>query len=145
MRRLAGLRHRSRGQALVEFSLAFGVFVLVVFGLIDLGRVVYAHNSLSEAAREGARYGSVQARSSNDIPGIESFTVDRVIGIGGVTATAECIRTGTIVLACKQNDTLEVRAEADVEMLTPVIAQLFSAIGLNPIGLGSTSQVLVNN
>jgi Flp pilus assembly protein TadG len=145
MRGIGGGRHRSRGQALVEFSLAFSVFVLIVFGLIDLGRVVYAHNSLSEAAREGARWGSVQARSSTDIPGIEAFTVDHVIGIGGVTATAACIRTGTIVLPCQQNDTLEVRAEADVEMLTPVIAQLMSGMGLNPIGLGSTSQVLVNN
>jgi Flp pilus assembly protein TadG len=138
-------RRRSRGQALVEFSIAFLVFVFVVFGIIDLGRVVYAHNALSEAAREGARYGSVQARSATDIPGIEAFTVDHVTAIPDVTATAQCIRTGAVVLACHQYDTLEVRAEADVEMLTPLLSQLMGGLGLNPISLSSTSQVLVNN
>ena len=143
MRRL--LHRASRGQALVEFSLVFPLVLLLIFGLIDIGRLVYAHNALSEAAREGARYGSVQARSAADVAGIEAFTVSRVAGIGGVTATATCIRPGVVVLPCAQFDTLEVRASARMEMITPVIAQLMSAIGLNPFDLESAAQVLVNN
>lgn len=136
---------RSRGQALVEFSLVFPLMLLLVFGLIDLGRLVYANNALSQAAREGARYGSVQARSANSIAGIEAYTVSRVAGIGGVTARATCIRPGTVVLACAPNDTLEVRAQVTVGMITPVIGQLMSAAGLNPFNLQSTANVLVNN
>jgi Flp pilus assembly protein TadG len=138
-------RERGRGQALVEFSLVFPLMLLLVFGLIDLGRLVYTNNALSEAAREGARYGSVQARSATDIAGIEAYTVSRVAGIGGVTATATCIRPGTVVLACAPNDTLEVEAQVSVGMITPVIGQLMSAAGLNPFGLRSTASVLVNN
>ncbi|HET7604202.1 MAG TPA: TadE/TadG family type IV pilus assembly protein [Gemmatimonadales bacterium] len=144
MRRLFR-RHRDadRGQALVEFGLVLPLLLLLIFGLVDLGRAVYAQNALSEAARDGARWGSVQARAGNDIPGIEAYTVDRVDAIGGVTATATC--TASSVLGCSPNDVLTVRAEADLEMITPVLAQLMGAMGLNPLHLSSTSEVLVNN
>ncbi len=119
--------------------------LLLVFGLIDLGRLVYTNNALSEAAREGCALGSVKARSANEIAGIEAYTVSRVTGIGGVTATATCIRPGTVVLKCAPNDTLEVQAQVSVGMITPVIGQLMSAAGLNPFDLRSTASVLVNN
>jgi Flp pilus assembly protein TadG len=142
---LSSRRGQSRGQALVEFSLVFPLMLLLVFGLIDLGRLVYTNNALSEAAREGARWGSVQARSASDIAGIEAHTVGQVAGIGGVTATATCIRPGTVVMACAPNDTLEVEAQVTVGMITPVISQLMSVAGLNPFDLTSTASVLVNN
>jgi Flp pilus assembly protein TadG len=143
--RFAPGKERGRGQALVEFALVFPLLLLLVFGLIDLGRLVYANNALSEAAREGARYGSVQARSATSIAAIEAYTVSHVVGIGGVTATATCIRPGVVVMPCAPNDTLEVRARVTVDMITPVIAQLMTAAGLNPFNLQSTANVLVNN
>ena len=69
----------------------------------------------------------------------------QVAGIGGVTATATCIRPGTVVMACAPNDTLEVEARVTVGMITPVISQLMSVAGLNPFDLTSTASVLVNN
>lgn len=53
--RLDLARGRERGQALVEFSLAIIVFLVMVVGLFDLGRGVYTFNGVSEAAREIAR------------------------------------------------------------------------------------------
>jgi Flp pilus assembly protein TadG len=50
---------RSTGQALVEFSLALMVFVVILMGIFDLGRAVYMYNGVSEAAREIARRTSV--------------------------------------------------------------------------------------
>jgi Flp pilus assembly protein TadG len=58
MRKL--LRERS-GQSLVEFALVLPIFMLLLFGLIDGGRLVYQHSVLSQAAREGARLASVEA------------------------------------------------------------------------------------
>jgi Flp pilus assembly protein TadG len=52
---------RSRGQSLVEFALVIPIFLLLLFGLIDGGRLVYQHSVLSQAAREGARLASVEA------------------------------------------------------------------------------------
>ena len=52
---------RGRGQTLVEFALVLPVFLLLVFGLIDMGRFVYLSSTLSQAAREGARVAAVEA------------------------------------------------------------------------------------
>ncbi|CAA9284424.1 MAG: Similar to TadZ/CpaE, associated with Flp pilus assembly [uncultured Chloroflexia bacterium] len=48
-----------RGQTMVEFALVFPVFILLVLGIVDLGRAVWQYSTLSNAAREGARYGIV--------------------------------------------------------------------------------------
>jgi Flp pilus assembly protein TadG len=48
-------RHRGRGQALVEFALVIPVFLLLLMAVFDLGRAVFAYNSVTNAAREGAR------------------------------------------------------------------------------------------
>jgi hypothetical protein len=56
--RSAGRRH-SPGQALVEFSIALIPFMLLLMGVLDLGRGIYAMNATSEAAREIARATSV--------------------------------------------------------------------------------------
>ena len=52
---------RASGQTLVEFAAVIPVFLLMVFGIIDVGRVVYMNSVLSQAAREGARLGAVEA------------------------------------------------------------------------------------
>jgi len=44
-----------KGQALVEFALILPVFLLLLFGLFDLGRAVYAWSTINNAAREAAR------------------------------------------------------------------------------------------
>jgi Flp pilus assembly protein TadG len=58
-RRSAPRRGSERGQALVEFALALTIFILLVMGILDLGRGIYMYNSVSEAAREIARVTSV--------------------------------------------------------------------------------------
>lgn len=51
-------RDRQRGQSTVEFGASALVLVLLLFGLIDLGRVFYFDVGLQSAAREGARQAS---------------------------------------------------------------------------------------
>ena len=58
LRMPAPFRRRSthrRGQALVEFALVIPVFLVLMVALFDLGRAVFAYNTLTNAAREGAR------------------------------------------------------------------------------------------
>jgi hypothetical protein len=45
-----------RGSTLVEFSLTGSIFLLALFGVLDFGRMLWAHNALADAARQGARY-----------------------------------------------------------------------------------------
>lgn len=46
-----------RGQSMVEFALSSVVLLLLVSGLVDIGRAIYVSEALSNAAREGARHG----------------------------------------------------------------------------------------
>jgi len=70
LRRSSPDHHGQRGQALVEFSLAILVFLLMIVALFDVGRGVYMYNGVSEAAREIARvtavYPGVTLGSSNE-------------------------------------------------------------------------------
>lgn len=54
-------RDRSRGQALVEFSVLVPAFMLILFGMLEFG-FVFTHNlTLEYATREGARTGAALA------------------------------------------------------------------------------------
>lgn len=48
-------RRQSGGQSLVEFALVLPIFLVLVMGIADLGLAVFAYNSITNAAREGAR------------------------------------------------------------------------------------------
>jgi hypothetical protein len=52
-------RNRTGGQALVEFALVIPLFLLMLVAIFDLGRAVFAYNTLTNAAREGARFAIV--------------------------------------------------------------------------------------
>jgi hypothetical protein len=56
-------RRRQRGQALLEFAVVLPVFMVVLLGMIDLGRVIWANDSISNAAREAARFAIVHGGS----------------------------------------------------------------------------------
>jgi Flp pilus assembly protein TadG len=50
-------RARERGQVLVEFTIVVMVFLLFVFGILDMARLFESWTNVQHAAREGARYG----------------------------------------------------------------------------------------
>lgn len=52
-------REGKRGQSLVEFALVLPLLVLLLYGLAEFGFLLYAHVQVTNAAREGARAGSL--------------------------------------------------------------------------------------
>ena len=48
------------GSVILETALMITVLLILMFGMIDFGRVMYTSNSLVSAAREGARFGATQ-------------------------------------------------------------------------------------
>ena len=59
------MRSGQRSQALIEFALISPVLLLLIFGVIDIGRAVFFYTMLNHAAREGARTAVV---ASNQLP-----------------------------------------------------------------------------
>ena len=45
------------GQAITEFALALPVTLLIVFGVIEFGYLLFVYSSVNSASREAARYG----------------------------------------------------------------------------------------
>ena len=56
--RIRGLRRRTEGAAAVEFAIIGTVFILLIAGVMDLSHAWYMNNLMSNASREGARYGT---------------------------------------------------------------------------------------
>lgn len=54
--RPSGPRHGVRGQATTEFAISSIVLLLLVAGIVDLGRAYFYNVSMHGAAREGARH-----------------------------------------------------------------------------------------
>ena len=52
-------RNKRSGQAVIESALILLVLLFMLFGILDFGQFFYFHQSLTERARAGARYGSV--------------------------------------------------------------------------------------
>jgi Flp pilus assembly protein TadG len=52
---------RQEGAAAVEFALILPLFIVLLLGLIDFGHLFYVVNTMTNAAREGARRGAVKA------------------------------------------------------------------------------------
>ncbi len=47
-----------KGQGLLELALVILILILVVSGIVDLGRVLFYYQAMRDAAQEGAAYGS---------------------------------------------------------------------------------------
>ena len=57
--------HRGeRGATLVEFTLGAFVFLSATFGVIEVSRLLWTHNALSDATRRAARYAVINPESS---------------------------------------------------------------------------------
>lgn len=55
---------RDRGQTLVEFALILPIFILLLVGIFDMGRGVFAYNTINNAAREAVRVAIVNQTNS---------------------------------------------------------------------------------
>ena len=66
MQRLKKNRNNERGATLVEFSIGVLVFATAMFAVLEFGRVLWAHNALTDAARRGVRYATLHAATDVD-------------------------------------------------------------------------------
>ena len=73
LRRLAS---SERGTAVVEFALIAPLLFLLVFGIIEFGRILNAYNNLTQLAGQGARAAAVSRNPDGTAVGASSGTVD---------------------------------------------------------------------
>jgi Flp pilus assembly protein TadG len=55
------------GQSLIEFAVGTTILILLLAGVVDLGRAFFTYIALRDAAQEGAVYGSICPKDANKI------------------------------------------------------------------------------
>ena len=117
------------GQNLIEYAITLPVFLLIVFGIFDLGRAVYYYSAIFNAARDGARYGSVHPEAPSD------EVIDRVeywldaLDPSKTTISTSC---STETMSC-------VTVSYSFDAVTPIIGLFLG--GDNQITLGTRSRM----
>ena len=107
---------------MVEFALVMPIFLLLVFGAIEFGRVYLRLHLMTNAAREGARAGSLPSSVEDDVTdAVDSFLT--AVGMTGswntttvVTDSDDQVRAGGLADA-EQGDHVEVAISHDFQVL----------------------------
>jgi Flp pilus assembly protein TadG len=117
------LNTRSRGDSIVEFAILAPILVLILFGVLEMGRVVDAWLVVHNAAREGARAGVLvypDAASATAAQNAASAYLNSGLGPG----VRGDIATSSVPSVQVSSDSVLVTTSADVQLYTP----LFQAI-----------------
>src|SRR4051794_19674613 len=138
----------TRGPALVEFALVLPILLLMIFGIVDAGRLIFTYNTISNAARDGARVAIVnQSPSGTDTcdtlsatawPTGCAITSGVTLGLapGDVTVA---YRDPTDTAACPSMSIgciAVVTVNGHFQAITPVIGQI-----IGPTNLSSTTKM----
>ena len=75
---------RQKGQALIEFALVLPVLLVILLGIVEFGLILYNQHVITNASREGARYGIVVHAPRRTVGEIE-VVVDAYCGENLVT------------------------------------------------------------
>ena len=134
-----------KGQSLVEFSLGLVVLLLVLCGLLDLGRVYFTFVALEDGAGEAALYLSLHPNCIHEGDAPECTTMNnalyRVKNSGGFEVDWNKANFTFSVPAASVGEPVKVTVDYSYPLLTPIIPRI---VGLNPIKLtASASQIII--
>jgi hypothetical protein len=82
----------TRGQSVLEFALLLPVMLLLLVGIIEVGRFAYYSILVANAARAGAQYGAQGLATAADTPGIQAAAENDGQNLPqlAVTASQQC-------------------------------------------------------
>lgn len=103
-------RRSERGQDLVEYALVLPILLLLIFGILEFALIIFSYNTISDAARQGARYGVIGERAFNDTAGIRNAAYE-------VTDAANLNRAKLTVTPTKRGDTIEVKVTYNMDLI----------------------------
>lgn len=130
MIRIRKLLLNNRGQSMVEFALLLPVLILILFGIIEFGRVFNASLAGAAAAREAARLAAVGDAGS------ASATVKAIAGPTAVVAFTPELEPGEVRLIGTR---VTATVTSKVAIPTPVISSIIGS----EINLTSTADMRV--
>ncbi len=117
------LIRNNRGQTLVELALILPILLLLIFGIIEFGRIFNAHLTLTHASREGARAGAVHTINEE----IENIVIDAsyplIIDDTNINIEVDPPENPPDTIR-DTGDAITVEINSTIEIFTPVISNL---------------------
>jgi Flp pilus assembly protein TadG len=110
-RLLRKLRHRSDGAVAVEFALIAPALILLVVGIVEWGRYMYAYNTLQFGCAQAARWGAFHITGTTTA--IEDYAKNQMTGL---------IPTSVTAVIDPDTNTVTVSAEAQFTFITGLVA-----------------------
>jgi hypothetical protein len=115
-------RRGERGQTLVEFSLAIGIFLFILLAMVDLARAVYTLNGLNGAAREIARTTSVHPGPGplgTSVETVAEVDTQRVFVPDLVVDSYDCVDIANVPVTgnCQSGDWVRVNVSVTLQPL----------------------------
>ena len=116
--KLAKFGRSEHGAAMVEFAIVAPLLFMLVFGIIDFGRALFVFNNLTNAAREGARFGATRIDPAPTTGAVQTAIRTRVTQYvnGGMNGTPTGYTVG--IVANNQSVTVTIQ-NFPFQMLTP--------------------------
>ena len=145
MKKPLSLRKRPSGQTLAEFAMVSSIFLLLVFGIIEMAIVVYQYTTISMAAREAVRYAAVHSPTSAN-----PATTAQIQAVATNEATFLTASEVTVSFPADPNadaagqDDAQVSISHAYSLYIPVLDYFVSATDPLTMTLTSSSQMLVS-
>jgi len=140
------LRSR-RGQATIEFALVAPLYFLLVFGIIEFGRIFYVELTLQNAVRQAGRFA---VTGSKTVAGVTTDRVDAITMVAEQAAVGLASSPGDIQVSAISadgnvttnsaggpGDTVMISITANMGIITHMIAQYFPS-GTNTFTVSTT-------
>ena len=120
-------RFDERGAAAVEFGIILPVLMLILFGIIEFGMIMFSREVITNASREGARAGIVQSATKPTTGQIQAVVTNYLTGTGINPATVTIAVAGAGLTA---PNTLSVTVTYPYNFFAPAILGLGTSITL---------------
>jgi Flp pilus assembly protein TadG len=122
--------HKQHGGTLVEAAFTIVILLLFLMAILEFGRAYNIYHIITDAAREGARFGVTPQQGTNNLPTATQIqtVVNEFLASGGVTGAAITVTYPTETINGVQLQYTAVTVNAPYNFIVP---QLLFGAGTN--------------
>lgn len=116
-------RKTEKGQAIVEMALILPILLMLLFGIIEFGRILNTYMIVTEISREAARKGAVGGTDAEIRTTVWSQAADSGLD-SSLIAESDIVITDPSSVKRPRGTTIKVRISYPVDIIAPLIGSL---------------------